>query len=121
MELVDEEDDLAACRAYLIEHSLEALLEFAPELAAGDERGHVERDHALAPDGTGNVFGDNALRQPFRNRGLADARVADEHGVVLGSPAQYLDGAPYLVVATDDRIQLALAGHLGEVVSVLLQ
>jgi hypothetical protein len=64
---------------------------------------------------------DDALRQAFDDRGLADARLADQHRIVLGAPLQHLDGAADLLVATDDRIELAVLGALGQVDGVLLQ
>ncbi len=44
------------------------------------------------------------------HRGLADARVADEHRVVLAPPAENLDRALELVGAADERIELAGPG-----------
>ena len=55
-----------------------------------------------------DVVGEQARRQPFGHRGLADAGVADEHRVVLAAPAQHFDGALQLVGAADQRIEQAL-------------
>ena len=52
---------------------------------------------------------------------LADAGLADEHRVVLGAPREHLDHATDLVVAPDHRVELALAGLLGEVAAVALE
>ena len=68
-----------------------------------------------------DVAGDDALRESLDDGGLADAGLADEHGVVLGAPGQHLDDAADLGVAPDDRVELALAGARGEVDAVLLQ
>ena len=57
----------------------------------------------------GHLAVDDALRQAFDDRRLADARLADQHRVVLGAPLQHLDGAADLVVAADHRVELALA------------
>ena len=51
---------------------------------------------------------DDAARQPFGDRGLADAGIADEQRVVLLPAAQHLDGAADLGVAADQRIDLAV-------------
>ena len=64
---------------------------------------------------------DDALGQALDDRGLADAWLADEHGVVLGAAAQHLHDAANLVVAPDDRVELAFAGMVGQVGGVLLQ
>ena len=69
----------------------------------------------------GHFVVDDALRQAFDDGGLADAGFADQHGIVLGAALQDLDGAADLVVATDHRIELALAGTLGQVHRVLGQ
>ena len=46
---------------------------------------------------------------------LTDARIPDEHGIVLGPPAEYLYCPPDLVVPPYDRIQLPQRRPLGEV------
>ena len=70
---------------------------------------------------SGHVAADDPLGQPLDDRGLADARLADQHRVVLGSAAEDLDDAADLLVAADDRIELALAGERGQVAAVLLE
>ena len=53
--------------------------------------------------------------RPFRDRGLADAGLADEQRIVLLPPAQHLDSAVDLGFTADQRIDLALARLLIEV------
>ena len=101
-----------------LQHRLQALLELAAILRAGDQRAHVERDDLLVLEPLGHVLADDALGQAFDDGGLADARLADEHRVVLGAPRQHLDDAADLLVAADDRIELALARELGEIAAV---
>ena len=57
-------------------------------------------------------------RQTLGDGCLADARLADQHRVVLGAPRKHLHGAADFLVAADDRIELARAGDLGEVAGV---
>ena len=57
----------------------------------------------------GHVAADDALGQALDDGRLADARLADQHRVVLGAPRQHLDDAADLLVAADDRVELALA------------
>ena len=113
--LVDEEDDLPLGGDDLLQHGLEPLLELAAELGAGDQRAHVEREDLLVLQPLGHVAVDDAAGQPLDDGGLAHARVADQHRVVLGAPGEDLDDAPDLLVAADHRVELALAGQLGEV------
>src|SRR5690606_18639165 len=61
------------------------------------------------------------LREALDDRGLADAGLADQHGVVLRTPLQDLDRAANLVVAADHRIELALLGPGREIDGVLLE
>src|SRR5207248_1789357 len=49
------------------------------------------------------------------------AALADQHGVVFRAPAQHLDDAAHLLVAADDRVELAALGQLGQVAAELGQ
>ena len=121
VQLVDEQHDLAGGVDHFLEHGLQAILELAAVLRAGDERAHVERDDLLVLEAFRHVAADDALREAFDDRGLADAGFADQHGIVLGAARQHLDDAAHFFVAADHRIELALARQLGEVAAVLLQ
>jgi hypothetical protein len=121
VKLVDEEDDLSLRRLDLLQNGLEPVLELAPELGSGHERPHVERAEPLVLQRLGHVSPDDALGDPFHDGGLADARLPDEHGVVLGSPRQDLHHAADLLVSPDDRIGLALPGGVRQVPRVLLE
>ena len=68
-----------------------------------------------------HVAVDDAQRQALDDRGLADARLADQHRIVLGAARQHLDGAADFLVAADHRIELAVARRLGQVAGVFLQ
>ncbi len=105
----------------LLEDRLQALLELAAVLGAGEQRADVERDDAAVAQRLGHVAGDDALGEALDDGGLADAGLADEDGVVLRAAAEHLDDAADLVVAPDDRVELALLGLLGEVAAVLLE
>ena len=108
VQLVDERDDAAVGLGDLLEHALEALLELAAVHRTGDERGDVERDELLVLERVGDVARDDALREALDDGGLADAGLADEHGVVLGAAGEHLADAPDLAVAPDDGVELAL-------------
>ena len=75
----------------------------------------------LVAQPVGDVALDDAAREPLGDRGLADAGLADEHRVVLRAAAQHLDDAPDLLVAPDDRVELAAARVLGEVAAEPLE
>ena len=109
VQLVDERDDLAVGVGDLLEDGLEPLLELAAVLRARDHRADVERDQPLVAQALGHVALDDAAGEPLDDRGLADAGLADEHRVVLRAARQHLDDAADLLVAPDDRVELALA------------
>ena len=121
VQLVDEGDDLALGALDLLEHRLEPLLELAAVLRAGHHRGQVEAEHAPALEGVGHVARDHALGEALDDGGLADAGLADQHRVVLGTPRQHLHHPADLGVTADDRVELALLGARGQVDGVLLQ
>jgi hypothetical protein len=79
------------------------------------------RQEALVAQALRHLAVDHALGEALDDGGLADAGLADQHRVVLGTALQHLDGAADLVVAADDRVELAVAGALREIDGVLLQ
>ncbi len=68
-----------------------------------------------------HVAVDDAQRQAFDDRGLADAGLADQHGIIFRAPRQHLDGAADFLVAADHGIELAISCGLGEITGVFLQ
>jgi hypothetical protein len=74
VELVDEQDDVAVRVLDLGEHALEALLELAAVLGAGEQRGQVEREELLVLERLGDVAARDPLGDALDDRGLADAR-----------------------------------------------
>ena len=121
VQLVDEQDDLAFLFRQIVEHALQAFFELAAELRARDERAHVEREDAFALQAFGHFAVDDALREPLDDGRLADARLADQHGVVLRAAREHLHRAADLVVAADDRIELARRRARGHVDRVFLE
>ncbi len=114
VQLVDEEDGVVGA-AQLLDDLLEPLLELAAVLRAGHERADVEGEDALVGEGLGDVAADDAMGQALRDGRLADAGLADEGRVVLAAPREDLDDALDLLLATDDRVELARARGLGQV------
>ena len=75
----------------------------------------------LAAQIFGDVVVDDALRQAFDNRGLADAGLADQHWIVFLAPREHLDRALDFLRATQHRVELALAREGREVTSELVE
>ena len=105
--LVDEEDGLRP-RAQRFDDGFEALFEIAAKPRAREQRARVEREDLGVLQRVLHVIGEQPHRQPFGHRRLADAGVADEHGIVLAPPAEHFDGALQFVGATDERIEQSL-------------
>ena len=118
VQLVDEHDDVRVLGQFLHDR-LEALFELPAVLGAGDDQRDVQRENALVRQEVRHITVDDLLRQPFDDGRLADARLADEHGVVLGAAAEDLLDALELVLAAHQRIQLVLHRRLGEVAAEL--
>ncbi len=114
VQLIDEQDRVVGV-AQLLDDLLEALLELAAVLGAGHERADVERQDALVEQDVGHVAGHDPVGQALGDGRLADARLADEGGVVLRLAPEDLDDPLDLLLAADDGIELAGARRLGQV------
>ena len=120
MQLVDEENDVAPLHD-LLHDLLQALLELAAVLGAGDEGGQVERVDLLALEELGHLARGDARGEALDDGGLADARLADQHGVVLRAARQDLHHALDLGLAADDGVELALGRLAREVAAELVE
>ena len=120
VQLVDEQDDVAAL-GDLLHHLLEALLELAAVLGPGHQGRQVERVDLLAAQQLRHLTARDALGEALDDGGLADAGLADQHRVVLRAPREDLHDPLDLVLATDDRVELALGGELGQVAAELVE
>ena len=77
----------------------------------GDERSDVEGQDALVQQRLRDIAADDPLREALGDGGLADAGLTDERGVVLQAAGQDLDDPLDLLLAADDRIELAARGR----------
>ena len=106
MQLVDEQDDVAA-GVDLLEHLLQAFLEVTAVAAARHQRTQVQGVELLVLQRLGDLAVHDGLRQALDDGGLADAGLADQHRVVLGAPGQHLHDPLDFLLAADDRVELA--------------
>ena len=120
VDLVDEQHDVAA-GADLLEDLLQPLLEVTAVAAAGDERAEVEGVELLVLEGLGHLAAHDVLGQALDDGGLADAGLADEDGVVLRAAREHLHDPLDLLLAPDDRVELALAGRGREISAELVE
>ena len=69
----------------------------------------------------GHVAADDVGGEALDDGGLADAGLADEHGVVLRAARQHLHDALDLLLAPDHRVELLVARELREVATELVE
>ena len=106
VDLVDEQHG-AGLLLEGAEHRLEAGLELAAELRAGEQRAHVEGVDLDVLQAGRDLLAMDAQRQSLDDGGLADPGIADEDGVVLAAPAEHVHGALELALAADERVDAA--------------
>ena len=100
---------------------LQALLELAAVLRPGEQAAEVERHDADAVQGLRHVALGHAQREAFDDRGLAHTGFTDQDGVVLAAAGEDLDGLLDLLGTTDDRVDAALTGVVGQVAAELVE
>ena len=76
---------------------------------------HIESEDATVLKFGGHISRDDALRQALGDGGLADACAADQHGVVLSAANERLHHAGDFALASDDGVELAVLGKLGQI------
>ena len=121
VQLVDEENDAALGGSDFFQKRLEPLLELAAKLRARHHRRKVHRHDALVLERLRHIAVHDALGEALHDGGLAHARLADEHGIVLRATREHLHHTADFVVAPDDRVNLPLPRERGEVLAVFLQ
>ena len=114
MNFVDEQDWHRALRER-VDDRLEAFLEVAAEPGAGEQCAGIEREDLSALEQIRHVVLEQPRCEPLRERGLADAGIAHEYGIVLPAPAEDLHRPLEFIGAADERVELARLGARGEV------
>ena len=120
MQLVDEDDGVLIFHQ-LFHDGLQALFKLAAILRPRDDQGQIQGQDALVGQERRHVAVGDPLGQAFDDGGLADARLADQHRIVLRAAAQDLDHALQLVVAADERIEQAVHGGLRQIAAELAE
>ena len=92
VQLIDEDDGVLLLHQ-LFHDGLQTLFELAAILCARDDEREIEREDALVGEERRNFAVGDPLREAFDDGGLADAGLADQHGIVLGAAAENLDDA----------------------------
>ena len=75
-------------------------------LAPRDQRAEIKGQEPFALESLGHITMGDPECKPLDDRGFADARLADQDRVILGSPRQHLDRSPDLLVPADHGVEL---------------
>ena len=110
MQLVDKEDDVPVVPD-LVEHGADALFKLAAVLRPRHHARKVERENALVHQLLRHTALGNALGKALDDRCFANARLADEHGVVFRPAREDADGPFDLLLAPNDGVEPSLARH----------
>ena len=120
VQLVYKEDDVTRA-AHIAQHGLHALLKIPAVLCPCEHRRDIQRHYALVFKLCRCLPLRNAHRQALRDGGLADARLPDEHRVILAAAREDLYRAAYLLRPPDDGVEGSACGEVGQVAAVLVE
>src|SRR5579863_7193789 len=120
MQFVNEDDDIGRL-AQLFQNGFDALLELATEHGTGNHATDIQRDDALAAQSCGNIALVDTTGKPFNNRGLADARLTNQDGVILLTTPQHRNHTAQFALATCRRVQFTLSRFSGKVAPKLVE
>ncbi len=120
MDLVDEQEDLPLALFDLFENAFEPLFKFSAVFGPSDQASHVEDEELFIFERIGNVALHDAQGEPFGDRCLADARLADQERIVLCPAAENLHRPADFLVSADDRVEFSRFGQVGEVSTIFI-
>ena len=90
-------------------------------IAPATDAAHAQRDDTRVTQGCGHVALDDAAGNALDDGGLADARLADQHRIVLLAAAKHRQHAANLAVTPSGGIELAIARLGGQVTPELVE
>ena len=120
MNLINHQNDIAALLD-LTDQALHAALKLTTELGTSHQSRQIQQKNLLVPELIGNISGGDSLGKTLRNGSFANARLADQTGVVFLAAVENLDDALGLHIPTNDSIQLSFFGSAGEIHAVAVQ
>ena len=121
MHFIQKQDDLSVRIGDLFQYGFQAFFELTAVLGACHQRAHIQLNKAFVLETLGHISVYDALGQPFHDGGLPDTRFANQGRVVLGATGKDLNCTADLLIATDDRVEFALAGHSGQIQAIFFQ
>ncbi len=114
MQLVDKQNDVAVA-PHLVEHGADALFKLAAVLCPRHHAREVKQQDALVQKLLRHVARGDLFGKALGDGRLADARLADQHGVIFRPPRQDAQRAGDLLFPPDDGVEPLLARHRRQV------
>ena len=121
MDLVNKEDDLPFPLLDLFQDRFQTVLKFTSVFRTCNQGPYIKGKDLSIAEGLRDITVHDPLGKTFDNRGLSHPRLADQDRIILCPPGEDLDHTPDLIITTDNRVQLALAGNIGQVSGIFLQ
>ncbi|MNY52258.1 hypothetical protein D3C86_1879090 [compost metagenome] len=103
MKLINEQDDIAGL-ANFIHDLFETILEFTAVLRPCNNRTHIEGHDTFIFQRFRNFIVNDFLCKAFSNRCFTNPWLTNQHRIVLGSTAQYLNDTLNLLAAANYRV-----------------
>ena len=119
MDLINKQDG-AAVTVKLLQQAFEALLKITAVFCTCHHGCHIQRQKPLAAQRRGDLPGGNFLRQRLRQGAFANARLAQQAGVVFLAAAQNFNHTRKLVVPAQHRVQPPVLRKAGQVAPVFV-
>ena len=120
MYLVDEQNDVRMF-LHLCQNGMNTLFKLSAILGSGHYRRHVERNDALAEQGTRNPFLHDAECQSFGDGRFSHTRLTNQNRVVLFAPAQNLCDTFNFFLTAYHGVKFPTFGCLGQVDTVIVE
>src|SRR5205085_634609 len=120
MQLVYENDDILGL-AQLFEYGFDALLKLSAEHRAGYHAADVQRDNTLAVQIGRDIAIVDTARQSFDDGCLTNARLTNQHRVILLTPTQDGNQTPQFAGSPGCRIKFSGGSFGGQVASILIE
>ena len=107
MNFIDEKNRVRMVFQF-VDHGLQPFFKVTAIACACQKRAHVERINGGFRQNLRRFALDNLFRQTFGNGGFANTRITDQERVVLAAAAQHLNAAFHLIMATYQRVNIAI-------------
>src|SRR5258706_3333288 len=114
VQLINKDDGILRLHQFLHD-GLEALFKLAAIFRARDNQRKIERQDSFVGQERRNFAISNTLSQALYDCGLADPKLADQHGIVLRAAAEDLNHAIDFAVASNQWIELRILRGLCQI------